>query len=83
MKIKWRSHLKPKNAALPQKQTYFTSDELGVISHHRVKVGEIIILIHVGDDISDTLMGSLWLNIMQLVVNKPRGILTLEMVAEQ
>jgi predicted aspartyl protease len=43
---------------------------------------EIIIPIHVGDDISDTLMGSLWLNIMQLVVNKPRGILTLEMVAE-
>ncbi|MEH2333374.1 aspartyl protease [Nostoc sp.] len=43
---------------------------------------EIIIPIHVGDDIPDTLMGSLWLNIMQLVVNKPRGILTLEMVAE-
>jgi predicted aspartyl protease len=43
---------------------------------------EIIIPIHVGKDIPDTLMGSLWLNIMQLVVNKPRGILTLEMVAE-
>ncbi|WP_373525568.1 aspartyl protease [Nostoc sp.] len=43
---------------------------------------EIIIPVHVGDDIPDTLMGSLWLNIMQLVVNKPRKILILEMVAE-
>lgn len=43
---------------------------------------EIIIPVHVGDNIPDTLMGSLWLNIMQLVVNKPRGILTLEMVAQ-
>ncbi|MBD2777984.1 aspartyl protease [Iningainema tapete] len=41
---------------------------------------EVIIPVHVGDDIPDTLIGSLWLDIMQLVVNKPRGILTLEMV---
>ncbi|MBR8835233.1 MAG: aspartyl protease [Stigonema ocellatum SAG 48.90 = DSM 106950] len=43
---------------------------------------EFIIPIHVGDDVPDTLMGSLWLDIMQLVVNKPRGILMLEMVDE-
>jgi predicted aspartyl protease len=41
---------------------------------------EVIIPVHVGDDIPDTIMGVLWLDIMQLVVNKPRGILTLEMV---
>lgn len=41
---------------------------------------EVIVPVHVGDDIPDTLIGSLWLDIMQLVVNKPRGILTLEMV---
>jgi predicted aspartyl protease len=41
---------------------------------------EVIIPVHVGDDIPDTIMGSLWLDIMQLVVNKPRGILTLEMI---
>ncbi|MEA5574182.1 aspartyl protease [Calothrix sp. UHCC 0171] len=42
---------------------------------------EIIIPVHVGDDIPDTIMGSLWLDIMELVVNKPRGILTLEMLS--
>ncbi|WP_348535383.1 hypothetical protein [Komarekiella delphini-convector] len=41
---------------------------------------EVIIPVHVGDDIPDTILGSLWLDIMQLVVNKPKGILTLEMV---
>lgn len=41
---------------------------------------EFIIPVHVGDDIPDTLMGVLWLDIMQLVVNKPKKILTLEMV---
>ncbi|KAF3888680.1 MULTISPECIES: hypothetical protein [Nostocales] len=39
---------------------------------------EFIIPVHVGEELSDTLMGLLWLDIMQLVVNKPRGILTLE-----
>jgi predicted aspartyl protease len=42
---------------------------------------EVIIPVHVGDDIPDTIMGSLWLDIMELVVNKPRGILTLEMLS--
>ncbi|MEH2371875.1 aspartyl protease [Nostoc sp.] len=41
---------------------------------------EFVIPVHVGDDIPDTIIGSLWLDIMQLVVNKPKGILTLEMV---
>jgi predicted aspartyl protease len=43
---------------------------------------EVTVPVHVGDDIPDTLIGSLWLNIMQLVVNKPKGILTLEIVNE-
>lgn len=41
---------------------------------------EFIIPVHVGEELPDTLMGSLWLDIMQLVVNKPKGILTLEVV---
>ncbi|WP_445636011.1 Aspartyl protease [Nostoc sp. DSM 114161] len=41
---------------------------------------EVIIPVHVGDEIPDTIIGSLWLDTMQLVVNKPKGILTLEMV---
>ncbi len=41
---------------------------------------EFTIPIHVGEEIPDTLMGSLWLDIMQLVVNKPKGILTLEVI---
>ncbi|QLE59884.1 aspartyl protease [Nostoc sp. TCL26-01] len=45
-----------------------------------IDANEFIIPVHVGDDVPDTLMGSAWLDIMQLVVNKPQGILTLEMV---
>lgn len=41
---------------------------------------EFTIPVHVGEELPDTLMGSLWLDIMQLVVNKPKGILTLEAV---
>lgn len=41
---------------------------------------EFIIPVHVGEELPDTLMRSRWLDIMQLVVNKPRGILTLEAV---
>lgn len=41
---------------------------------------EVIIPVHVGGDVPDTLMGALWLDIMQLVVNKPREVLTLEMI---
>ncbi|WP_445637140.1 Aspartyl protease [Nostoc sp. DSM 114161] len=41
---------------------------------------EFIIPVHVGEQLPDILLGSLWLDIMQLVVNKPKGILTLEVV---
>jgi predicted aspartyl protease len=43
---------------------------------------EATIPVHVGDDIPDTIMGSLWLDIMQLLVNKPKGILTLETIEQ-
>ena len=39
----------------------------------------VTIPVHVGDNIPDTIIGSLWLDLMELIVNKPRGILTLEM----
>jgi predicted aspartyl protease len=41
---------------------------------------EFIIPVHVGKNVPDSLMGALWLDIMQLLVNKPKGILTLEVV---
>lgn len=41
---------------------------------------EVIIPVHAGYDIPETAMGSAWLNIMQLVVNKPQGVLTLELI---
>ena len=44
---------------------------------------KVTIPVHVGDDIPDTIIGSLWLDIMQLSVNKSRGILTLEMCEAQ
>jgi predicted aspartyl protease len=43
---------------------------------------EFIIPVHVGKNVPDTLMGVLWLDIMKLFVNKPRGVLTLEMVED-
>jgi predicted aspartyl protease len=43
---------------------------------------EFTIPVHVGDEIPDTILGALWLDIMQLMVNKPKGILTLEIVGE-
>ncbi len=41
---------------------------------------EFIIAVHVGDELPEILIGSQWLELMQLTVNKPMGILTLEMV---
>ncbi|MEA5504415.1 aspartyl protease [Halotia wernerae UHCC 0503] len=41
---------------------------------------EFVIPVHVGDDIPDTLMGSAWLDIIQLLVNKPQGIFTLDIL---
>ncbi|HBE19163.1 MAG TPA: aspartyl protease [Cyanobacteria bacterium UBA11149] len=43
---------------------------------------EFIIPAHVGDELSEILIGSQWLDRMELVVNKPRGILTLEIVQD-
>lgn len=37
---------------------------------------EFTISVHVGEELPDILMVSLWLDIMQMVVNKPKGILT-------
>lgn len=41
---------------------------------------EFIIPVHVGDELSEILIGSQWLDRMELVVNKPQGILTLRIV---
>jgi predicted aspartyl protease len=40
----------------------------------------VIIPVHVGDDLPDTLMGAFWLDMMRLVADKPNAILMLEMV---
>jgi len=42
---------------------------------------DLIVPVHVGEDIPEILIGSQWLDRMQLVVNKPMGILTLEIVS--
>ena len=42
---------------------------------------DLIVPVHVGEDIPDILIGCQWLDRMQLVVNKPSGILTLEIVS--
>ena len=42
---------------------------------------DFIVPVLVGEDIPEILIGSQWLDRMQLVVNKPSGILTLEIVA--
>lgn len=41
---------------------------------------EFIVPVHISDELSEILLGSQWLETMQLVVNKPQGILTLGMV---
>ncbi|MBF2065105.1 MAG: aspartyl protease [Calothrix sp. C42_A2020_038] len=43
---------------------------------------EVTIPVHVGNEIPETIMGALWLDVMQLFVNKPKGILTLEFVSD-
>jgi predicted aspartyl protease len=44
---------------------------------------EIIVPVHVGDNLPETIIGSFWLDIMRLVADKPNGVLTLEMVQSQ
>jgi predicted aspartyl protease len=41
---------------------------------------EVTIPVHVGRDVPETAIGSAWLDIMTLVVNKPEGILTLTFI---
>ncbi|OCQ94672.1 aspartyl protease [Oscillatoriales cyanobacterium USR001] len=41
---------------------------------------EFIIPVHIGEELPEILIGSQWLDRMHLVVNKPTGILTLEIV---
>ena len=42
---------------------------------------DLIVPVHVAEDLPEILIGSQWLDRMQLVVNKPSGILTLEIVS--
>ena len=42
---------------------------------------DLIVPVHVGEDIPEILIGCQWLDRMQLVVNKPMEILTLEIVS--
>jgi predicted aspartyl protease len=41
---------------------------------------EVTIPVHVGDEIPEFLIGAGWLEIMELAVNKPEGILTLSRI---
>lgn len=43
---------------------------------------EFTIPVHVGHSIPETAMGSAWLDIMELIVNKSKGILSLEMLED-
>ena len=43
---------------------------------------EFIIPVHVGDNLPEILIGSQWLEIMELAVNKPREILTLRIIED-
>jgi predicted aspartyl protease len=44
---------------------------------------EVVVPVHVGDNLPETIIGSSWLDIMRLVADKQSGILTLEMVQPQ
>lgn len=44
---------------------------------------EVIVPVHVGNNLPETIIGSNWLDIMRLVVDKPNKILTLEIVQPQ
>jgi predicted aspartyl protease len=43
---------------------------------------EYIIPVHAAEELNETLIGSLWLDMMQLIVNKPQGILRLDSLAD-
>ncbi len=44
---------------------------------------EVMVPVHVGDNLPETIMGSFWLGIMRLVADNPNDVLTLEMVEPQ
>lgn len=44
---------------------------------------EFLIPVHVGDEIPDILLGTQWLEIVEIVVNKPKGVLTLEILESE
>jgi len=44
---------------------------------------EIMVPIHVGDNLPETIIGSFWLGIMRLVADNPNGVLTLEILEPQ
>jgi predicted aspartyl protease len=44
---------------------------------------EVMIPVHVGDNLPETIMGSFWLGIMRLVADNPNEVLTLEIVESQ
>jgi clan AA aspartic protease len=41
---------------------------------------EVTIPVHVGDEIPEFLIGAQWLEVMELTINKPEGILTLSRI---
>lgn len=41
---------------------------------------EFLIPVHVGDEIPDFLLGTQWLEIVEIIVNKRKGVLTLEIL---
>jgi predicted aspartyl protease len=44
---------------------------------------EVMVPVHVGDNLPETIMGSFWLGIMRLIADNPNDVLTLEMVEPQ
>lgn len=57
-------------------------DELFNIYEGRIIIDgeEVEVPVHVGEEVPEFLMGTQWLETMELVVNKPQGILTLSKV---
>ena len=57
-------------------------DELFDLYEGRIIIDgeEITVPVHVGEEIPDILIGVQWLEIMELSVNKPKGILTLSRI---
>jgi len=63
-------------------RTATREDELFDIHEGRIIIDgkEVTIPVHVGDEIPEFLIGAQWLEVMELAVNKPEGILTLSRI---